>query len=150
MISFLSVPSTIDFNSLDIYIIDATCIAQNPNKCMEKANKLDIDDYWFWASFSWSPDSSMITFHCGLPDQDKGGICIYDFRTGNVDYIIDIHAVIWDIEWSPDGEWIAYTYVDEDTSLDRVRIEKIDGSEQIDMVNNDDMDERVLFWFIVE
>ena len=56
-------------------------------------------------NFAFSPDGKMLA----ILSDEQGQFALYllVIETGEKKLLLDLHRPIWDVKWSPDGEWIA-------------------------------------------
>jgi TolB protein len=109
-----------DSGGLDIYVINAD------GTDLQRLT----DDPSFEEAPRWSPDGSMITFEAfGWGNNRYGSTHIMNADGSERRVLIDA-ASAGDANWSPDGEWIAYT---DGRFCCAVHIVRLDGTERHDL-----------------
>jgi len=56
-------------------------------------------------NFAFSPDEKNVAILCDEPGQFA--LYLLSIETGMKKMLLDLHRPIWDVRWSPDGQWIA-------------------------------------------
>jgi Tol biopolymer transport system component len=85
-----------------MFVVSTGCLS-NPTSCEGAAyGPYNISDY------SWSPDNRYLA----TLGWDGNSMAIYSFDAGNLyfDHEISGEFELYPISWSPDGQWIAYTF----------------------------------------
>jgi len=87
----------------------------------------------------WSPDGKQLTFYAASATRELGQICTVNVDGSNLK-VVASEPPTYHVEpsWSPDGEWIAYRFIQgDDYEIYKV---KPDGSSRTDLTNNPAMD----------
>ncbi len=77
-------------------------------KDLEVGTQMDLTPSYAYAqqpNFAFSPDGKLIA----ILSNERGQFALYLLspKTGEKNLILDIHRPLWDVFWSPDGNWIA-------------------------------------------
>jgi len=91
----------------------------------------------------WSPDGKRLTFYAASATRGLGQICIVG-ADGSDLTVVASEPPTYHVEpsWSPDGEWIAYRFIDEGASPGgeddnhEIYIVKPDGTSRTNLTNN--------------
>jgi TolB protein len=83
----------------------------------------------------WSPDGTQLTFYAASVTRQWGQICTINTDGSNLQLVVGDESG-WHVEpsWSPDGEWIAYRFIDGENY--EIYIVRPDGSDNTNLTND--------------
>jgi len=92
---------------------------------------------------TWSPDGKQLTFYAASATRGLGQVCIVDVDGSNLT-VVASEPPAYHVEpaWSPDGEWIAYRFIDEGPSPaseddnHEIYVVKPDGTSRTNLTND--------------
>jgi hypothetical protein len=118
-----------------LYLLDTSCLA-NPDTCPAKTRGPFQDNLYLQGPYSWSPDSQKLA----IPSKsDTRPIKIFDLKTESFQNLMQTggYGFARSIAWSPDGEWIAYSQAEKDTtSSQSIFLTPAKGGKPIQLVDN--------------
>jgi TolB protein len=92
---------------------------------------------------NWSPDGKRLTFYAASATRGLGQICTIALDGSDLEVVVsEPPAYHVEPSWSPDGEWIAYRYIDKGASAGpeddnhEIYIIKPDGTSRTNLTNN--------------
>lgn len=98
-------------------------------------------------SFDWSPDGTRIATSCAANHLDPDNICILSVAGDFIrayDAVSDTHK--YSLEWSPDGQWLAYTGQNLSHTEQDIYILNMETGAEINLSNTPDALESLPFW----
>jgi TolB protein len=89
----------------------------------------------------WSPDGQQLVFYAASVTQSAGQICAVNIDGSDLTVVAN-EPPGWHVEpsWSPDGEWIAYRFIDPDTNNYEIYKVRPDGTSRINLTSDPAMD----------
>ena len=129
-----------------VYLMEADCQNQ-PDTCMDRIDPIGNIISGASNSVSWSPDSHRVAISCSSQGFDS--ICIIDIQKFELEKTYNVEAnFIATLDWSPDGEYIAYTECGPQ-SFCRIVVMTADNGEVLEKMEVG-KDIYFAFWFNVE
>ncbi len=108
--------------------------------------KLSIKAY-FSDSLSWNPNGKEVARAVGLLTGGKNGIEIFNVETGETLLFHESPNPVGDVQYSPDGKWIAYTAVVHGGKGSEVRVQNRENPADINVYSiNDHANEMQPCW----
>lgn len=89
----------------------------------------------------WSPDGQQLTFYAASSTRSQGQVCTVDIDGSNLTVVAG-EPPAWHVEptWSPDGDWIAYRFIEPDTDNYEIYKVRLDGTSSTNLTDNPAMD----------
>lgn len=89
----------------------------------------------------WSPDGQQLTFYAASATRGLGQVCTVNIDGSNLT-VVASEPPAWHVEpsWSPDGEWIAYRFIEPNTDNYEIYKVRLDGTSSMNLTDNPAMD----------
>lgn len=92
----------------DIWLLDTQCLS-DLESCVDNVQKIFSNENMSFQNPSWSPDSTQLIFSGTEISKPNCELYIGDISTGTIQNITNTPECERFPNWSPDGQWIAYS-----------------------------------------
>lgn len=140
------------FGVTEIYLIDTRCL-KGLTDCEAHMQQItDMGPNGHSDSPAWSPDSHRLAFVCGdlIQEDYQTDICVINSDGTNFINLTQSAEDELDPSWSPDGQWIAFTYEDASSREGDVFVVPAEGGESKNIMHTPEIDERFVFWLEIK